>query len=48
MDGKIFNKFCPLQEGAGEEAIMLVLGNKSDRAGRQVTLSEGELLAKVQ
>jgi hypothetical protein len=48
MDSKILNKFCPLQESAGEEVIMLLLGNKSDCAGREVTPSEGKLLAKVQ
>ncbi|CAL8277150.1 unnamed protein product [Boreogadus saida] len=35
-----------IQESAGEEVIMLLLGNKSDCAGREVTPSEGKLLAK--
>ncbi|CAL8256216.1 unnamed protein product [Arctogadus glacialis] len=35
-----------IQASAGEEVIMLLLGNKSDCAGREVTPSEGKLLAK--
>ncbi|KAK0154978.1 Ras-related protein Rab-44 [Merluccius polli] len=35
-----------IQESAGEDVIMLLLGNKKDCAARQVNPSEGQLLAK--
>lgn len=36
-----------LQEGAGENVVILLLGNKSDHASRQVTTAEGQILAEV-
>lgn len=36
-----------LQEGASENVTILLLGNKSDCAERQVTTQAGEILAKV-
>lgn len=39
---------CILQEGATENVTILLLGNKSDCAERQVPTQEGEILAKVQ
>lgn len=36
-----------LQEGAAEDVTILLLGNKSDHAKRQIKFQEGEILAKV-
>lgn len=36
-----------MQEGAAEDVTILLLGNKSDHAKRQIKFQEGEVLAKV-
>lgn len=42
------NDSFALQEEAAENVAILLLGNKSDCAERQVPTQEGEILAKVQ
>lgn len=36
-----------MQEGADEDVNILLVGNKSDRAERQIKIQEAENLAKV-
>lgn len=43
----IIKLICVLQEGAAENVTILLLGNKSDCAERQVKTQDGEILAKV-
>lgn len=42
------NDSSALQEEAAENVTVLLLGNKSDCAERQVPTQKGEILAKVQ